>query len=352
MSFSKVYVGYNAESFTYSDKKDPITGVRVILTDDTAVLEGTEDSVLEVYIPICSDTAEARTFAQNILSALSGWQYQPYEAGNVLTDPSVQLGDGITVQGVYSSIFKRITRLGVQTSQDTSAPCEEEVNHEFPWVSGADRKEDRKYTDLKEDLQAELNVQAGLISAKVSKISPEGQTSFSWDMSDTEHVWYATGREVFRLDSSGAHVTGEITATSGVIGGCSIVNGELQVNSASIKSLSIGSNFSVDTSGNMIANNATINGTLAVGGNLISATDLYTGASQSASNYGSWNTGTTWAYSGTGSYYNSIQVGSTSYPSSFKVAYLTVTQGISMSSAVYTPQTATIGGTTIHYLGW
>ena len=170
MSFSKLYVGYNAESYVYSDKKDSITGVRVILTDDTAVFEGTEDSVLEVYIPLCTSTAEARTFAQGILTALSGWNYQPYEAGNILADPAAQIGDGITVQGVYSAIYKRTTRLGVQTTQDASAPCEEEVNHEFPWISGADRKEDRKYTDLQDDLDAELAVQAGLISAKVSKI--------------------------------------------------------------------------------------------------------------------------------------------------------------------------------------
>ena len=352
MSFGKLYVGSRTGSFTYANEKDAITGVRVYLADDTAVLEGTEDSVLEVYVPLCTDSAEARVYAQSILSALSAWNYQPYTAIDIVADPAAQLGDGINTRGVYSAIFKRRTRLGVITAQEASAPCEEEVNHEFPWISGPERKADRKYTDLKDNIEAELAVQAGEISAKVSKLSPTGQTSFSWAMNDSSHVWYSNGNEVFRLDATGAHVTGEITATSGTIGGCSIVGGVLQVNSANIKSIEIGSNFKVDTSGNMTANNATILGTLNVGGQYISASSLYTGASQSAVNYGSWNTGTYYAYSGSSSYYNSIQSGTLNYPSSFKTAYLYVTQGISMSSAVYTPQTTTIAGVTIHYLGW
>ena len=351
MSFGKVYAGYNEETYTYTDAKDAITGVRVILTDDTAVLEGTEDSVLEVYIPLCSSTAQARTFAQGILTALSGWHYQPFDAGNVLVDPSVQLGDGITAQGIYSTIFKRTTRLDVQTTQDVSAPCEEEVNHEFPWVSGADRKADRKYTDLKDDIESELNVQAGLINAKVSKISPAGQSTFEWAMNDTSHTWYANGQQVMKVDKNGLRINGEVNATSGVIGGCVIENGVLKVDAANVKSLSIGSNFSVDTSGNMVANNGTFTGTLTVGGNLISATDLYTGAAQSAASYGSWNTGTYYAYSGSGSYYNSIQSGTVNYPAYFKCGYITVAGYINMSGAAYTPKTATIAGVTIHYLG-
>ena len=353
MSFSKLFVGFNAEQFTFSDEREEITGVRVILTDDTSVLEGSEDSVMEVYIPLCTDTAEARTFAQGILAALSGFKYQPYDAGNVIADPAAQLGDGITINGVYSSIFRRISRLDVQTTQDASAPMEEEVNHEFPWISGADRKAERKYTDLKDDLQSEIDVQAGLISAKVSKLSPDGQTTFSWDMSDTSHVWKANGTEVFRLDATGAHVKGEITATSGVIGGCTISGGVLKVGSANITSIQIGTNFSVDQYGNMIANNASITGTLRVGGNLISASDMYTGASQSAINHGSWSTGTYYAYSGAGSYYYASQVGSASYQSYFNCgqlnhhnAYMTYNGHILQLLSIY------VGSTQYYFLGY
>ena len=366
MSFSKVYVGAGSASFEYSEKRDAITGVRVYLTDDTSVLEGTETTVLEVYIPLCNSTAKAREYAQGILSALSSWQYQPFDAQDMVCDPALQLGDGVNCNGVYGTVFKKTTRFGAIYAQSASAPSDEEINHEYPFIAETERKEVRKYEDLKEDIEAELTVQAGEISAKVSKLSPDGQTSFSWVMDDSAHVWSANGAEVFRLDSTGAHVKGEITATSGDIGGCTIVNGVLQVQAASIKQLSIGSNFSVDTSGNMIANNATITGTLNVGGSLITAANLYTGASQAALGYsgwndnynyvstngGGWSNGAYYAYSGSGSYYNSIQNGTVSYPTQFKTAYLYVTSGISMSSQVFTPKSTTIAGVTIHYLGW
>lgn len=45
--------------------------------------------------------------------------------------------------------------------------------------------------------------------------------------------------------------------------------------------------------------------------------------------------------------------GTSSYPSHFTTGYLKITSGISMPSmAVYTEQTKTISGVTIHYLGW
>jgi hypothetical protein len=361
LSFKKTYASTPGR-FEWSERKDAITGVRVFLTDDSAVLQGTEDSVLEVYIPLCTSTEEARTFAQGILSALSGWQYQPYEAEDAFVDPAAQIGDGINMRGVYSTIYKRTSYLGVQTNVSVSAPAEEEVNHEYPWISGADRKETRKYEDLRDNIESELTVQAGLISAKVSKVSPDGQTSFAWAMNDTSHVWSANGTEVFRLDATGAHVKGEITATSGDIGGCSIVNGVLQVQAASIKQLQIGTNFSVDTAGNMIANNATITGTLNVGGSLISATDMYTGAAQSAAKYGGWDSAFTstsvggYCASGAALGYDygvATTYNTGTYPSYFtcgqinhKNAYMT------FNGHILQILQAAIGTRTIYYLGY
>lgn len=361
MSFSKTYVPAPGR-FEWAEERDEITGVRIYLTDDTSVLQGTEDSVLEVYIPLCSDSAEARTFAQGILSALSGWKYQPYEADDAFLDPAAQLGDGVNIRGIYGTIYKRISYLGTQSPVSISAPAEEEVNHEYPWISGADRKETRKYEDLKDDINAELTVQAGLISAKVSKISPDGQTSFSWDMSDTSHVWKANGTEVFRLDSTGAHVKGEITATSGNIGGCSIVNGVLEVQTASIKQLSIGANFSVDTSGNMIANNATITGTLNVGGAYITAADMYTGASQSAAKYGGWDSAFTstsvGGYCASGAAYGYDYGDASTYNTGAYPAYFTCGQlnhknaYMTYNGHVLQILQAAIGTRTIYYLGY
>ena len=88
----------------------------------------------------------------------------------------------------------------------------------------SDWQKRNKYTDdtelnnFKETYQTDLTVQNNKISAKVSKTSPAGQTSFSWELNDTSHKWYANGTQVMAVNSSGLAVKGQITATSGYIG--------------------------------------------------------------------------------------------------------------------------------------
>ena len=357
MSYNKEYVGDKLDNFDYAPKGSAYTGVNLTLDDGTEVFVGTDTNVLNASLPVCNSTVEATAYANWLLNALSGYQYQPYNAKGTLLNPAVQLGDGITLRGTYGGVYKRTTVFGKLLKASVSAPFTEEVNHEYPYVNGYERKQDRKYTRLEEHMEAEFTVQASQISAKVSRLSPDGQTSFSWALNDAAHTWYANGTQVMKVSSAGLEVNGSgtfsgtITATAGDIGGCSIQNGVLKVGSANVTSLAIGSNFSVDANGNMIANNGTFTGTLAVGGNYITATDLYTGAAQSAASYGSWNNGTYYAYSGVGSYFNSIQSGTTSYPSYFKCGYITVAGYINMNGAAYTPKTATIAGVTIKYLG-
>ena len=88
----------------------------------------------------------------------------------------------------------------------------------------SDWQKRNKYTDdtelntFKETYQADLEVQNEKISAKVSKTSPAGQTSFSWELNDTGHRWYSNGTQVMAVNSGGLAVKGQITATSGYIG--------------------------------------------------------------------------------------------------------------------------------------
>lgn len=66
------------------------------------------------------------------------------------------------------------------------------------------------------------------ITAKVSKSSPSGQTSFSWQITDTKMEWKANSQSIMRLNSSGLKLTGEVNATSGTIGGWNLANGNLK----------------------------------------------------------------------------------------------------------------------------
>ena len=175
---------------------------------------------------------------------------------------------------------------------------------------------------------------------------------------------------IFRVDSTGATVRGVITATSGMIGNFNIGANAIWNNINSFSNPGgltygvylgtdgnrLGRNFAVDTAGNITAANATLTGTLNVGGAYIDANALRAGA-QSAYNSGSyWSGGAGWGYG----YGNATQ--SQSYaPENFYVSNLRGTR-IYANTYLYaalfqlgsysaTWQTKTIGGVTINYIG-
>lgn len=147
----------------------------------------------------------------------------------------------------------------------------------------------------------------------------------------------------FAVTSAGAVTAKNLTITGGSI---NLGNGVFQVNSngsvtatnlnlnggsINLKNSSGATVFSVNN-GNVSAVNMNLSGTLTVGGNRITAANLYTGAAQAASGYSGWNStkNTVSANSGTWStgagygyaFNNACNSGSGVYPSFFKATSL------------------------------
>lgn len=189
--------------------------------------------VLEIENPNGSEE-----MANTILAILQlrGVRYQPYDATGALLDPAAEIGDGVTVNGTVSWIASSEKRFSRLMATDISAPYDEEINHEYKYTSRTRRefKRESAYT------RARLTITESEISAKVSQIGGENN-SFGWVLTAIGHTWYANNVEVMRVNQSGLSVKGDITATSGTIGGCQIVNGVLTVDGANI------SNINADT---------------------------------------------------------------------------------------------------------
>lgn len=87
----------------------------------------------------------------------------------------------------------------------------------------SDWQERNKYTDdtaanlVKKELTSELNIQAGEISARVTKTGGSS-SSFGWSLTSDSHTWYSGSTTVMKVNSSGLEVEGKVTATSGYIG--------------------------------------------------------------------------------------------------------------------------------------
>lgn len=144
-----------------------------------------------------------QAMANNLLSSLQGFQYQPFTAESAILDPAAELGDGITVNGIYGGIFKLTLRSGVLHAADVSAPQDEEIDHEYQYTPASERKIERRLNNM----QSELSVQADHIAAKVDETG--GNSSFGWELTSAGFKLKSNGSDVMKVDSTGLTVNGD-----------------------------------------------------------------------------------------------------------------------------------------------
>ena len=373
-----------ASNMEISEQFDGYAGVRIYVgtNDDgeNVVYESgnTDGRTLEIKNPFGT-----QEMADNILADIQGYQYQPLSADNALLNPAAEMGDGVTVNGVYSGIFVRATQFGRLMASDISAPTDEEIEHEFAVESPSERQYTRfvqqtramlKITNLAIEaevsartaadtaINATLSVQATQIAAKVSKQSPSGQTSFGWNLTDTSWTVFSgsTNNVVLKATSSGLEVKGTITATSGSIGGFTIGSTSIYSNGMSSMSstqttgvhvgtdgIKLGQNFKVWTNGNVEANNMTLTGTLNVGGATITAAMLRQGAQDgynwsSGGGYGGYGSRAAYALGGAGygiNYNRATIPGGGAYPAYFQASTLVASSSLSVGGKGFYPET-------------
>lgn len=375
-----VNVLQKADNLNISTAQSGYSSVRIYTgTDDDGnpvVIEaGTETGqVLEIKNPF--GTAE---MANNILAAIKGFQYQPYSSENVQLDPAAELGDGITINSVYSGVYVKATQFGRRMTSDVSAPSDNEIEHEFAVDSPSDRQYTRfvaqtksmlKVTNLaieaevaaREDavneINATLTIHASDIQARVTKRSPEGQTSFGWNLDDTSWTVFSgsPNNTILKATSAGLEVKGVIKADSGYIGG---ENGFVITANKIYKNISqfggtqstgvyigtdgiqLGQNFKVDSGGNLTASSGSFSGTVYAGSIVSSGYNGYGGYFNGAGlSGGSVNTGQLGSYpnGGIGGGYNfkNASVWDTgNYQSYFRAGTISAVNQIATNGTVY-----------------
>ena len=243
---NRTYLGRSMKRFTSAPQFDGFSKVIITVNDEIEYSAGTDTGrALRITNPWGTPQ-----MARDILNDIQGFQYQPYTAESALIDPAAELGDGITANNVYGGIYTQKIRFGPLLTATVSAPEDEELNHEYPYKSKPNKEITREAKLLRaemriqadritlevnerksavEKLTAQLQVQAGLIEAKVSKTGGDA-ASFGWEMTNTYMLWKANGSKIFNLDKNGAEVYGKIVAKSGKIGGFDILSNYLSYN--------------------------------------------------------------------------------------------------------------------------
>ena len=134
---------------------------------------------------------------------------------------------------------------------------------------------EERQNDVK-TLTAQLQIQAGLIEAKVSKTGGNAST-FGWALTDSDWTIKANSIDILKATKNGLEVYGKITATSGKIGGFNILSNYLSYNNQAwggtnttgiyigISGIQLGKNFKVDSAGNLTAASGTFTGSVNAG---------------------------------------------------------------------------------------
>ena len=246
----------NTRRLRHSPAFPACTGVRFLLDDETEVSAGTDSGY--VYEVACPWATQA--VADALLQRMSGFVYRPFAAETAILDPSYELGDTADTGEGLSGLWSFDMTLDRLCASDVSAPAEEELDHEYPYASAAERIFTRKLANV----QSELSVQAREISAKVSRTGGDA-SSFGWYLDADRFSLMSDGIEVMKADDSGLTVRGTVHADAGEIGGCSIVNGELRIANANISSLNADKITAGTLSVARIAANSLTSGKLADG---------------------------------------------------------------------------------------
>lgn len=221
--------------------------------------------------------------ASNILLALKqtngiALNYSPFNA-DALIPPHFEIGDAVMINNDHHGIYGFNTKASRLPKSNINAPADEEIDHEYPFRSDV---KSRQLTRKFDSIQSQFIVQAGKISAKVSKVGGNQSQTFGWSL--TENGFYindgevrADGTDLFSFDSSGLHIKGDIEAVTGHIGGTNgftIQSGKLYSGKSSFSStangvyigtdgISLGSGFKVSSGGSLTATSGTF-GSLSV----------------------------------------------------------------------------------------
>ena len=204
----KINVGRTVKDLRKSPAFPAATGVRMLVNDGEYIEGGTQTGYVFTFESPWATEAQAAWLA----GKLDGYEYQPYEADTGLLNPAAELGDFVNVRGAYGGLyFEEIEFQNYSVS--FGAPADEEIDHEFQFVSAQDKK----------------------LRQKVSRKSPTGNHEFGWSIDDDGWTVFNEDGSIFKVSADGAEVEGKITATSGEIGGATIENGVLTVDTVNLK---------------------------------------------------------------------------------------------------------------------
>ncbi len=248
----KYFVGNDITSFSDNGKYKPISRVTLLVDDENSLTAG-DDTGMEI-VASCPHATQA--MVNSLLQTVKGYQYQAYEAGAANIDPAAELGDGVTVGGVYSPLSKIIDN--GRGYADISSPGEMEMEDEYPSEGYIAQEFNRKIAETRSAItktSEEINLEIQGVDGRVSALQltldgvtvkgSDGVTRIKGGMIQANSVT-ATQIDATNLKVAAANITGTLTAS------------QIQASSIYVGDLADGSSYATKT---YVQNNAGLSAT-------------------------------------------------------------------------------------------
>ena len=243
----KYFVGNDIISFSDNGKYKPISRVTLLVDDENSLTAG-DDTGMEL---VASCPHATQSMVNSLLQTMKGYQYQAYEAGAANIDPAAELGDGVTVGGVYYPLSKIIDN--GRGYADISSPGEMEMEDEYPSEGYIAQEFNRKIAETRSAItktSEEINLEIQGVDGRVSTLQltldgvtitgSDGVTRINGGMIEANSVT-ATQIDATNLKVAAANITGTLTAS------------QIQTSSIYVGNLADGNSYATKT---YVLNNA------------------------------------------------------------------------------------------------
>ena len=273
----KVFVGQKALSLTEYEKTAPISGVILWVDNENCYEAGDETgTVIEQDCPYAT-----QQMANNLLATLQGYSYQGLEANGAKVSPIAELGDGITVNGLYTQLAYQNIRFSTGEVMDVAAPGSDETLHEYKTEGETTKQFTHQIAETRslisktseeillqvenelKGLSSSFSVQLQQIQSQVTGLN--GQVSSITQKVDNITLSVSNGStsSSISLSVGGVTVSSQTIQMNGLVTFTGLANGTTTIDGACIKTGTIEASR-IDTD-SLYVNAANITGSLTIG---------------------------------------------------------------------------------------
>lgn len=144
----KVFVGTRVSDLDTNAPPARISRVNLLVDGERMYTAGNDTGrTIEKTCPWAT-----QAMAERVLAQVREVDYRPFSAAEAMLDPAAELGDGVTVGGVYSVLAREAVTFDGIYSSDIAAPGGDEVEDEYPYKSRARRQSDRELARIRSSI--------------------------------------------------------------------------------------------------------------------------------------------------------------------------------------------------------